>query len=92
MSIITEWISFVFANVFTLIVFLLILTIALRIFNGSRTKNLPPGPINLPIVGYLPFMIGKKLENIFVELKEKYGDIVSLKLGATYVYFTNLLY
>ncbi|KAL7150147.1 hypothetical protein ABFS83_05G090200 [Erythranthe nasuta] len=48
----------------------------------GRRKNppLPPGPLGLPILGYLPFL-GNNLFEKFTELGHKYGPIFSLSLG-----------
>ncbi|KAL9167324.1 hypothetical protein ABFS82_05G088900 [Erythranthe guttata] len=48
----------------------------------ERRKNppLPPGPLGLPILGYLPFL-GNNLFEKFTELGHKYGPIISLYLG-----------
>lgn len=40
----------------------------------------PPGPIGLPILGYLPFL-SKFAHEDFVKLSAKYGPVFSLKLG-----------
>ncbi|GBN12798.1 Cytochrome P450 18a1 [Araneus ventricosus] len=44
-------------------------------------SNYPPGPMGLPIVGYLPF-ISENLHLDFIELGKKYGDVFSVKLGS----------
>ncbi|GFU42309.1 retrovirus-related Pol polyprotein from transposon opus [Trichonephila clavipes] len=61
------------------------------IFNimQSKKKNLPPGPFNLPFVGYLPFL-GQQPHITFKKLTEKYGPVFSLRLGmAKAVVITN---
>lgn len=58
----------------------------LHSFVNSKRRRLPPGPIGLPIVGYIPFLptsYGDKLTSLF----HKYGDIFSLTLGSTDVVF-----
>ncbi|GFQ73967.1 cytochrome P450 2J2 [Trichonephila clavata] len=44
-------------------------------------SNFPPGPIGLPIVGYLPFL-SQNTHLDFIELGKKYGDIFSVRLGS----------
>ena len=39
------------------------------------------GPLNLPLVGYLPFL-SPQIFNQFTSLSEKYGDIFSLNMGS----------
>lgn len=54
---------------------------ALYYFMKSRQKaNFPPGPSGFPIVGYVPFATGNLGEK-FTNLKEKYGDVMSVKIG-----------
>lgn len=56
-------------------VFAVILILSLAyVYNRRRTLNLPPGPFNLPIVGYLPFL-GQEPHEKLKELAEKYGNI-----------------
>ncbi|GFT23729.1 hypothetical protein NPIL_424011 [Nephila pilipes] len=48
----------------------------------SKKRKLPPGPFNLPFVGYLPFL-GEKPHITFQKLSEKYGPVFRLRLGMT---------
>ncbi|CAL1296855.1 unnamed protein product [Larinioides sclopetarius] len=44
-------------------------------------SNVPPGPLGLPLVGYLPFLT----ENMyldFIKLGMKYGDVFRIRLGS----------
>ncbi|XP_057306023.1 cytochrome P450 1A2-like [Hydractinia symbiolongicarpus] len=47
-----------------------------------RNLSLPPGPIGLPIIGYLHKLGGKSLHFIMHDLSKKYGDVFCLKLGS----------
>ncbi|XP_015906093.1 cytochrome P450 2J4 [Parasteatoda tepidariorum] len=54
-----------------------------------RNKNvkkykLPPGPRGAPILGYLPFL-GKEPFRDFDKLSKKYGNVMSVYLGQSYV-------
>ncbi|KAL3834072.1 hypothetical protein ACJIZ3_008808 [Penstemon smallii] len=46
----------------------------------SKAPPLPPGPLGLPVVGYLPF-IKQNLLVQFSDLAQKYGPIFSLRAG-----------
>lgn len=61
----------------------LIATVAVFLFAYyymSNTKKRPPGPIGIPILGYLPFL-GSHPAKKYCELSKKYGPVLSLKLG-----------
>ena len=67
-------------HILGVILVLVIFLLALHYFN--QPSNLPPGPPSLPIIGALPFLIGRGyLHNIFTSWKKKYGDIFCLQMG-----------
>lgn len=47
-----------------------------------QLKNFPPGPWGLPFIGYIPWM-DAKAHICFDKLRDKYGSIYSVKLGAS---------
>ncbi|TVT98918.1 hypothetical protein EJB05_55731, partial [Eragrostis curvula] len=49
--------------------------------NRRRSRYLPPGPTGLPLVGSLPF-IDRNLHTYFAGLAEKYGPVLSIRLGS----------
>ncbi|KAK6186103.1 hypothetical protein SNE40_008204 [Patella caerulea] len=65
----------------SLVTFVLTLICAKIILNLVRENNLPPGPIGVPVLGYLPFF-GTHPHLTFNKLREKYGDIFSIKMGS----------
>ena len=70
-----------------IIVFLSI--ILLYFINWYRRPNhLPPGPRGVPILGYLPFL-GKRPEKTLFYLTEKYGKILTVRMGAEDAVFLN---
>lgn len=46
-----------------------------------KDRKLPPGPVGLPILGYLPFLDVFHLGKSFKKVGEKFGDVFSLKVG-----------
>lgn len=50
------------------------------IYNWIRSRNYPPGPHGLPVVGYIPFL-GEKPNLTLEILSKKYGDILSFYMG-----------
>ncbi|XP_066602888.1 cytochrome P450 306a1 [Prorops nasuta] len=64
------------------IVFLL--TVLYLFYRSSSGRKLPPGPIGLPVVGYLPWLDGKAPHQSLTGLARKYGPICGLKLGSVY--------
>ena len=53
-----------------------------------RPRKLPPGPRGFPLVGYLPFL-GKTPERTVNKLSEKYGKIMSVRMGPEDAVFLN---
>ncbi|CAG2100543.1 unnamed protein product [Medioppia subpectinata] len=52
-------------------------------------KNaLPPGPIGLPFIGYMPFLKGEP-SRVFVQLAKKYGPVFGLQMGSQPVVVLN---
>ncbi|KAL3499503.1 hypothetical protein ACH5RR_038596 [Cinchona calisaya] len=66
----------------TISILLLSLLWFMLIFMKSRKERalLPPGPLGLPVLGYLPFL-GTNLHTEFSELARRYGPIFKLQLG-----------
>lgn len=57
-----------------------------KLVSFKKKLNLPspPGPLGLPILGYLPFL-KREAHLTFTELAKIYGPIYQLKLGGTRV-------
>ena len=53
-----------------------------------RPYKFPPGPRGLPLVGYLPFL-STKIQSDALKLREKYGPILSVRMGPKDVVFLN---
>lgn len=54
----------------------------------SLGGKLPPGPLGLPILGYIPFLSRKPYFDL-QRLAKKYGNVFSLRLGSAYVVVLN---
>nr|XP_009794427.1 PREDICTED: geraniol 8-hydroxylase-like isoform X2 [Nicotiana sylvestris]XP_016450210.1 PREDICTED: geraniol 8-hydroxylase-like isoform X2 [Nicotiana tabacum] len=67
-----DYFTLVFGSIFACI-FLL--------FLSKRNKKLPPGPLQLPIIGNLFHLLGAKPHISLANLAKIYGPIMSLKLG-----------
>ncbi|CAH1776421.1 unnamed protein product [Owenia fusiformis] len=68
-------------NTITCLVLLAVFLLFLRHYITGL--NLPPGPPRLPIIGSIPFMLGKDPAKILAEWAEKHGyntDIISVQL------------
>ncbi|GFV86887.1 cytochrome P450 2A9 [Trichonephila clavipes] len=60
---------------------LFIILISIWLATGKDIRKRLPGPIALPIVGYIPFMTQKPYIKL-TELSKKYGPLYSLRLGS----------
>ena len=52
-----------------------------RNYGKAARPLLPPGPVGVPLLGYLPFLDVLDLGGSFSRLSRKYGDVFSLKVG-----------
>ncbi|GFV86873.1 cytochrome P450 18a1 [Trichonephila clavipes] len=64
-----------------IIIALFILLVSIWLTSGKSTKKQLPGPIGLPIVGYIPFMTKKPYVKL-TELSKTYGPIYKVRLGS----------
>jgi len=59
---------------------LIVISLILLWKSTKRPSDIPPGPLGLPILGYLPFLTRPKLQLLRENLK-KYGPVFSFYLG-----------
>lgn len=59
----------------------------LRARGAARRLPLPPGPFNLPWLGYLPWIDKRAPYETFAKLSRRYGSVYGLKLGGVYSVF-----
>ena len=50
-------------------------------FASAPCKNFPPGPIGLPLVGYLPIVTAENLLAALDNLHDKFGGVISVNMG-----------
>ncbi|GFY49996.1 cytochrome P450 2C28 [Trichonephila inaurata madagascariensis] len=71
------------ATTYIIISFFVVL-VTLWLTSGKKAKKRLPGPIGLPIVGYIPFMTRKPYVKL-TELSKVYGPVYSVRLGSVNV-------
>lgn len=54
-------------------------------------RKLPPGPLGLPIIGYLPFLDPKYPHLSLTKLAEKYGKFYSIQMGSVFTGKSNYI-
>lgn len=63
----------------TLLVF--VTTFILVFWITSRPSDVPPGPLRLPLLGNLLSLVGSDTQQVFQNLRKKYGDIYGIYVG-----------
>ena len=56
---------------------IIVLSFVLRYFISRETRNVPPGPTGVPILGYIPFLSDYSHLDL-IKLGKKYGNIFRL--------------
>ncbi|CAG2117313.1 unnamed protein product [Medioppia subpectinata] len=82
-------IYWIYSNAFILLISLFTYFVSKQIYNEyEMRKKLPPGPLGLPFVGYLPFLKSEP-SKVFVQLAKKYGPVFGIQLGSCPVVVLN---
>ncbi|PWZ57543.1 Cytochrome P450 81E8 [Zea mays] len=54
-----------------------------RLHNRStKMKQLPPGPLAIPVLGHLYLLLEKNIHHLFTRLAARYGPVLYLRLGS----------
>uniref|UniRef100_A0A1I8IU98 Cytochrome P450 n=1 Tax=Macrostomum lignano TaxID=282301 RepID=A0A1I8IU98_9PLAT len=65
-----------------LIILAIVCYIVWLIVGASRRRaRLPPGPVGVPLLGYLPWIDRANSHRTFRDLANRYGDIFSIRMG-----------
>ncbi|CAG2110725.1 unnamed protein product, partial [Medioppia subpectinata] len=82
-------IYWIYSNALILLISLFTYFVSKQIYNEYCMRNkLPPGPIGLPFVGYMPFLKGEP-SRVFVQLAKKYGPVFGIQMGCSPVVVLN---
>lgn len=66
-------------------IFILPFLLLLYILHKSRkTRRLPPGPWQLPVIGYLPWIDAEKPHETLTRLSRVYGPVCGFRMGSVY--------
>ncbi|KAK1122009.1 hypothetical protein K0M31_009857 [Melipona bicolor] len=66
-------------------IFVLFVSIVVYVFHANRkARRLPPGPWQLPIVGYLPWIDPEKPHETLTKLAKIYGPVCGFHMGSVY--------
>ena len=67
--------------IYLLVLFVLLLLYWYKNYASAPCTNFPPGPLGLPIIGYLPIVTEKNILVALDKIHEIYGKIISVNLG-----------
>ncbi|CAG2100613.1 unnamed protein product [Medioppia subpectinata] len=82
-------IYWIYSNALILLISLFTYFVSKQIYSEyEMRKKLPPGPMGLPFVGYLPFLKGEP-SKVFVQLAKKYGPVFGIQMGSCPVVVLN---
>ena len=76
-------------SVWIIPVLLIFFIIAFLWIRSQRPSDLPPGPVPLPVLGNLLYLLAGDLRKLSESLRKKYGSLFSLSLGPHWVIFVN---
>ena len=68
---------------------LIFFIIAFLWIRSRRPSDLPPGPVPLPVLGNILYLVAGDLRKVSESVRKKYGSLFSLSLGPHWVIFVN---
>ncbi|XP_026674418.1 cytochrome P450 306a1 [Ceratina calcarata] len=71
-------------SLFYTILFLFVSLLAYIFYKTRKVQRLPPGPWQLPIVGYLPWIDPAKPHESLTKLSRTYGPVCGIRMGSVY--------
>ncbi|NXH17145.1 CP2J2 protein, partial [Bucco capensis] len=71
------------------LVFLTVFLLVADYMKQRKPKHFPPTPFTLPFLGHINMMNFRDPQSAVQKLREKYGDIFSLRVGSTWFVFVN---
>ncbi|KAI3871203.1 hypothetical protein MKW98_015103 [Papaver atlanticum] len=74
--------SFVSNYYYYFLLFISLLLIYNLFSKRSTTKNKPPSPPSFPIIGHLYLIMKKPLHEVLIDLSDRYGHVLLLRLGS----------
>ena len=80
MALIGGFLQVIIENLQAVLVFTLVFLVLYYYLN--LPSNLPPGPPTLPVLGCLPFVVGRgHVHKLFTKWRAEYGDVIGIYMG-----------